>query len=277
LKRELDIIDYFKTKETFQLQWNEELACFETFPKPSTVEIGRYYESEEYISHQKEAKSLKDIAYNWVRDYMLKTKINWIEKEIKAGGRILDIGCGVGEFLKKAKQHQFKVTGVEPNTKAKEIAIENKLDVFSEVHEIGETKFNLISLWHVLEHLHDPNEFLGQLKKHLESDGKIFIAVPNFRSYDARYYKEFWAAYDVPRHLYHFSKESIKTLAEQNGYKIKRSYPLKFDSYYVSLLSEKYKTGNKTINWIWRGFLSNKKAKKTGEWSSLVYVLEMNK
>jgi 2-polyprenyl-3-methyl-5-hydroxy-6-metoxy-1,4-benzoquinol methylase len=130
----------------------------------------------------------------------------------------------------------------------------------------------LISLWHVLEHLHDPNEFLGQLKKHLESDGKIFIAVPNFRSYYARYYKEFWAAYDVPRHLYHFQQKDISKLFIRKGFKLEKVIPMRFDSYYVSMLSEKYKKRFSLFGFV-IGFISNLKSKKHG-YSSQVYVFE---
>ena len=273
-KDSFSVKDHFKTQEVFQLKWNEKWNCYETFPKPDLKEVGKYYESENYISHQKKSKSLKNRVYNWVRNYMLKTKIDWIKTEVNSGKKLLDVGCGVGAFVEKANEKGFDAVGIEPNEKARNLAKENHLEVYSKLDELKEKKFDVITLWHVLEHLHQPSKFLKEVNNSLTENGKLFIAVPNFKSYDAKHYKEFWAAFDVPRHLYHFSKESISILADQNHFEVIKTYPLKFDSYYVSMLSEKYKTGSSGLKWIWQGLISNYKAKKNGEWSSLVFVLQ---
>lgn len=273
----IKLIDHFKSKEEFKLVWNNEFAWYETNPKPEITQISDYYDSNNYISHQKRNHTLKGKVYAVIRDYMLNNKLNWIKKEIGNRGDILDIGCGVGEFLKKAKKNQFEVSGIETNKKARKIALEEDIPVFKKIEEIGERKFDLISLWHVLEHLNDPDKVLQQIKEHLKPNGRVFIAVPNFKSYDAEYYKEYWAAYDVPRHLYHFSRKSIALLAERNGFEVKRTYPLKFDSYYVAMLSEEYKKEKSIINWLLQGWKSNNEARRTGEWSSITYVLKASR
>ncbi len=272
----LSVKDYFKSGEEFSLIWNEKWNCFETHPKPSESEIGKYYESENYISHQKKPSSLKDIVYNLVRNYMLKKKMGWL-KNVSKGNKLLDVGCGIGEFIKIASKFNFEVTGIEPNAKARKFANKNKLEVVESLSSLKNKKFDIVTLWHVLEHLHHPDAFLHEIKNFLNEEGMVCIAVPNFNSYDAKYYKNYWAAYDVPRHLFHFSKASIHKLAEENNFKIIKTYPLKFDSYYVAMLSEKYKSKKLNLNWLWQGFISNKKAKRNGEWSSLVFMLQMKK
>ena len=274
-KDSLSLKDYFKTQKAFQLKWKESWQCYETFPKPDVKEISKYYDSKNYISHQKEAKIFKDKVYNWVRNHMLNTKTKWIKNEVGTSVNLLDFGCGVGEFVKRANQKGLIAEGIEPNYEARQIGIQNKQNIFADLSDINNKRFDVVTLWHVLEHLHEPDLFLKEIRNYLNKKGKLIIAVPNFESQDAKYYNQYWAAYDVPRHLYHFSKKSISILAEQNGFKINKTYPLKFDSYYVSMLSEKYKTGKIGFQWIWNGFLSNCKARKNKEWSSLVFVLDL--
>lgn len=268
--------DHFKTNEQFQLKWYSPLACFITSPMPNPAEIHAYYESENYSSHKQASTSVKDVVYNLVRNYMLTRKIQWIKNETHARASVLDIGCGVGEFVKKANASGFQCSGVEPNSKARNIALQKNIQVVESLKEVSTSKFDVITLWHVLEHLHNPLDFLKDLQRHLNSQAKVFLALPNYNSFDAEYYKEFWAAYDVPRHLYHFSRASVEKLAFQTNFSIVSTYPLPFDSYYVSMLSEKYKTGKIRWKWLWNGYKSNQVAKRNGEWSSLVYVLQSN-
>lgn len=273
-KDSLFVEDHFKSKEKFELQWNDKWKWFSTIPVPSELEIQKYYQSSAYISHQKNTKTLKDIIYNRVRNYMFSIKLIWIKKELNDDKNLLDIGSGVGAFLSYARKKGFNVKGIEPNQKARQIALDSNLSVYESLENLLDECFDVITLWHVLEHVHQPDKFLKQIVDKLNKKGVLFIAVPNFKSYDAKYYKEYWAAFDVPRHLYHFSKESIQLLARHHGLTVTKTYPLKFDSYYVSMLSEKYKKGKNSFDWIYRGWKSNQEAKKNGEWSSLVYVLK---
>ena len=202
---------------------------------------------------------------------------------------ILDIGCGTGSFLVECKKRGWNINGIEPNDKAIELALSklnlknNKFEeriIFSDIQDLiqKEVRYDVITMWHVLEHVPNLEEYIGKLRTLLKKDGIIIIAVPNFKSFDAEYYREFWAAYDVPRHLWHFSKKSIQILFERSGMKVIETLPMKFDSYYVSLLSQKYKTGKSNMmKAFYIGFLSNIKARRSKESSSLVYLIKRTK
>jgi 2-polyprenyl-3-methyl-5-hydroxy-6-metoxy-1,4-benzoquinol methylase len=246
--------------------------------QPQPKDITPYYESEAYISHTDSSKSIMDKLYQFVKTISLKKKVSLINKLTNRPGSLLDVGAGTGDFLKSAEQKKWRVEGVEPNPKARKLASLKKLKLCSDIEECTDQKFDVISLWHVLEHLPNTQDYLAKLKTLLKNNGHLIIAVPNYKSFDATYYKEYWAAFDVPRHLYHFSQYSIKKLAEENKLEFVKVLPMKFDAYYVSLLSEKYK-GNKT-NWfkaLYSGLRSNLKAKSSGEYSSLIYVLKNTK
>jgi SAM-dependent methyltransferase len=193
----------------------------------------------------------------------------------------LDIGCGTGEFLSRSKQHGFKAEGIEPSDSAKQQAIENfSLSVNGEEHlkTLKSKSYDFITLWHVLEHVYHLNDRMAELKRLIKDEGHIIIAVPNLKSFDALKYEEHWAAYDVPRHLYHFSEQDIKTLATKHGLTVSQTLPMKFDSYYVSLLSEKYKNGNqKLIAAFFAGLKSNTAAQSKGGFSSQIYVIKTAK
>lgn len=243
-----------------------------THPKPAAKELDAYYASPNYISHTDSKKTQLDKIYQWVKKYMLHRKLGWIEKKFPDRGRILDIGAGTGDFLLEAKKKGWKVSGVEPNEQAGNIALEKGIKLATTSGKFSSNKFDVITLWHVLEHVYDLRAQIIELEHLLKKGGLLIIAVPNYKSYDAQHYKEFWAAYDVPRHLYHFSQNSFKPLFEGTGFKQTDSRPLIFDAYYVSLLSEKYKTGNPNyLKAIYTGFLSNLKARSTSEYSSIAY------
>ena len=188
---------------------------------------------------------------------------------------LFDVGAGTGEFLFYVKNRGWTTYGVEPNAKANQLAKEKGLELKLNIDEYQNTQFGVITLWHVLEHLPDLKKNIKQLSKMLEDNGTLCIAVPNFKSFDAKYYQKFWAAYDVPRHLWHFSKSSIQNLFGRHGLELVCVKPMWFDSFYVSLLSEEYKTGKK--NWIKAfliGFISNAKGIFTKEFSSHIYILK---
>jgi 2-polyprenyl-3-methyl-5-hydroxy-6-metoxy-1,4-benzoquinol methylase len=207
---------------------------------------------------------------------MLQKKVRLINSLIKNSAKnLLDIGAGTGDFLIEAKKKNWNVEGIEPNSKAQNLAQTKGLKLHKEVEELSGKKFSVISMWHVLEHVPNLEEQIKTLHTILEEDGFVIIAVPNFKSYDAIYYKEHWAAYDVPRHLWHFSQTGIERLFLAHKFKLIDTLPLPFDAYYVSLLSEKYKNGKSNLFKAFQvGLKSNTKAKTTSEYSSLIYVFK---
>lgn len=256
-------------------------ACTARFTQaiPQKNEIDKYYKSENYISHSDTKKGFVNNLYHYVRKRTLTSKRKLIEGYTTiSSGNILDIGAGTGAFLNAMDSSGWKVTGLEPD----ETARENARALYGLALQQTEALFNLpsqsfdaITMWHVLEHVHDLHEYMAQLKKLLKSNGCLFIAVPNYTSYDAQMYKQFWAAYDVPRHLYHFSPTAITQLVLKHGLQLKEIKPMWYDSFYVSMLSEKYKTGkNNYLSAVWNGWVSNWKALFDNErCSSLIYII----
>ena len=272
--------DFFLSGESFNI-----VSCLScrfklTNPIPKTDLLSNYYESDEYISHSHSKTGLQNRIYHLVRKYAIQSKIRMI-KRYKSNGVLLDIGCGTGEFLKEIRKSAFSTMGIEPNLKARTVAEElNKLTVFDKIEKLPEgTKFDVITLWHVLEHINDLNIILYQIKNLLNRDGLLIIAVPNSGSFDAKYYKEFWAAYDLPRHLYHFDKNSMELLVRKLDFEIAKVKPMIFDAFYVSLLSEKYKTGKSNyFKAFFIGLLSNFRAMLDRDnYSSLIFILKTKK
>ncbi|WP_026950845.1 methyltransferase domain-containing protein [Algoriphagus mannitolivorans] len=273
-----ELIDHAVTKESFVICKCTQCQLLFTNPRPEETEIARYYEFPEYFSHNDQSSSLTQFIYNLARKQNIKKKINLIES-YKNSGRWLDYGCGTGELLSAAKNRSWKVTGIEPNEKARGLAnakLENK--VFQSIEEIRETKkFDVITLFHVIEHIHSLRKTIKSLLKHLKPDGYIIIAVPNPESWDALKYGPFWAGWDVPRHLYHFNKTCIKGLEELFTMKLIDEKPMKMDSFYVSLLSEGYQNQKSLGNFL-KGFTSgmrsNIEAKKTNNYSSNIFIFQ---
>lgn len=256
------------------------LACGFKFtnPRPPDSEIGRYYKSENYISHTNTSKGIISKLYHIVRNYTLKKKINLVSKHVSRG-TIIDYGSGTGMFLNVCKNAGWKVYGMEPDEDARKISSQISVSSFPDKSSLkealGSGKANAITLWHVLEHVNDLQESLSFFHENLHKDGVLIIAVPNYLSFDAVHYKEYWAAYDVPRHLYHFDIKTIDLLLSSAGFKLIETQPMKFDSFYVSMLSEKYKTGS--INYLKAfitGLKSNLKANTNKDYSSVIYVFK---
>ncbi|WP_394801756.1 MULTISPECIES: class I SAM-dependent methyltransferase [Tenacibaculum] len=265
--------DYSVSKEVFELEKNEEFDMLVTIPVPKN--LSSYYESENYISHTDGKKGVFEKVYQLVKNYTLKRKLKLINSFNSEEKTILDIGAGTGDFLATCKNDNWQVLGIEPNKKAREIAASKNITLQENISIVENKKFDVITLWHVLEHVENLEEYIQQLKALLKENGTLIIAVPNYKSYDANHYKKYWAAFDVPRHLWHFSQTSISKLFSKENITIVKTLPMKFDSYYVSLLSERYKNGKMNpFKAFWIGFTSNRKAKKTNEYSSLIYVLK---
>jgi 2-polyprenyl-3-methyl-5-hydroxy-6-metoxy-1,4-benzoquinol methylase len=246
---------------------------------PSETSIGAYYKSEDYISHTDSSKGLINRMYRFVRNFSLNQKKKLVEKETGLkSGNLLDVGSGTGHFASAMQKADWQVTGLEPDEGARAIASnEHSIELLPsvELFNLSENSFDAITLWHVLEHVHDVKKYTQAFKKLLADNGKLFIAVPNYTSYDAEKYKEYWAAYDVPRHLYHFTPQTMQWLMKECGLKIAAVKPMWFDSFYVSLLSSKYKNGNtKWVGAFWTGLISNFKAMSDAKkCSSVIYII----
>ena len=274
-KHFLTLKDYSVSKETFDLYYDETLDMLITHPQPSLESLGKYYESEDYISHTDSKRSLFEKLYHFIKTIALKDKLNLINSLQPHKGQILDIGAGTGDFLSVAKNSGWKTVGVEPSDKAKAIAKSKGVSFVSVTSELANHSFDVISMWHVLEHVPDLDKQIKELKRLLKPTGTLIIAVPNFKSFDAKYYGKFWAAFDVPIHFWHFSKTAVKLLFEKEEIKLEKVLPMKFDSFYVSLLSEKYKSGKMNfIKAFFIGLQSNWSASQHFEYSSHIYILK---
>lgn len=273
--------DHTVSGEDFGLFYNKRFEMLVTIPQPSIDNLSSYYESEDYISHTDSSDSFLDKIYQGVKKYSINRKFRLLDKptgDISEEKVVLDVGCGTGDFLAKCKNNYWNVVGIEPNLKARHIA-ENKVgeSIYNDISELTNEKFDCITMWHVLEHVPDLLTFIPLLKKLLKPGGTLIIAVPNYKSYDAVYYKQFWAAFDVPRHLWHFSKESIGLLFSREKMIVMNTKALIFDSFYVSLLSEKYKHGTSNmIRAFFIGCFSNIKAMINGQYSSIIYMIKRN-
>jgi SAM-dependent methyltransferase len=277
----LDVKDYFLTQEPFSIQECEGCGFKFINPRPDEGEIGRYYQSEEYISHDSQSGNLISRIYKIARVFSIKRKYKIVAEHSQAG-KILDIGCGTGEFLHYCRSRGFAVEGVEPNSKASVYAQKiNGISVTSKVADLFSTNrsFSCITMWHVLEHIHRLNETLDMVKDLLHPDGLLIIAVPNSNSWDAQKFGKFWAAYDVPRHLYHFNEAIFIHLMSNHGFEIRNKIPQKLDAFYISMLSEKYRTGKiRYFKSFLLGLWSNIQALKQGRGhSSQIFVLSVKK
>lgn len=272
--------DYTVSHESFKLIKCQQCHFLITSPRPDDNVLGKYYLSEDYISHTNEAKSIIDKVYLVARNYTLAWKRKLILTYTnQVQSKLLDYGCGTGAFIQATAQDGWKAFGIEPSNEARAEAKKvTQSKVYQSLTEIDNHTFDAITLWHVLEHVSDLNNLLQKLKSILSENGTMFIAVPNHSSWDGEKYKEHWAGYDVPRHLWHFSHETMKKLVENNGLRLEEVIPMKLDSFYISLLSEKYRKGNTTITGMLKAFMnglkSNILAKRNGQYSSLIYIVK---
>lgn len=268
--------DHTVSKEEFSIVACKSCDFKFTNPRPADEDLGKYYQSEDYISHSNTKKGLISQLYHRVRSHTLQTKVQLMAQYVSRG-TVLDYGCGTGYFMEACVKAGWKSFGMEPDRGARKIAFESGLNV-SENKEVleqktSDLKFNAITLWHVLEHVTDLEETLKYFRSKLNREGVLIIAVPNHKSFDAKVYQENWAAYDVPRHLYHFEPATIEKLMLNYGFKLEAMHPMKFDSFYVSMLSEKYAKGRiRYFSAFLNGLRSNLKAKGPGEYSSVIYV-----
>lgn len=275
--------DHTVSNEYFEI-WKCNTCTFRfTQNVPGEAAIGVYYQSSDYVSHSDTQKGIINRLYHYVRNITLNTKLNLIKKVTGVKkGILLDVGAGTGAFAFKMQQAGWNVTGLEPDEIARANAFKNyklQLEESGGINSLPDNTFDAITLWHVLEHVHDLHGYLQKFFKTLKPGGRLVIAVPNHTSYDSNVYKQYWAAYDVPRHLYHFSPKSMGILLEQKGFEVESFKPMWFDSFYVSMLSEKYRYGKSNfINAVWIGLVSDIKALfNTKRCSSVIYVIKKKK
>ncbi|HKP31455.1 MAG TPA: class I SAM-dependent methyltransferase [Chitinophagaceae bacterium] len=274
--------DHFFSKENFEI-W-ECRNCTGRFTQniPASSAIGKYYNSTQYISHSDTQEGIINKLYHRVRTITLRQKQKLIEKiNLTKKGKLLEIGAGTGLFANYMQKAGWDVIALEPDEVARKKAEDLGIQVqnLSELPDLQPEFFDVITLWHVLEHVHELHNYIDQFKKILKPGGNLIIAVPNFISADAKHYGTFWAAYDVPRHLYHFNPDAMKLLMHTHGFEVIKTYPQWFDSFYVSLLSEKYKSGKASlIKGGFSGLLSNLKASgNRNKCSSLIYQIQNQK
>ncbi|MHA8074800.1 class I SAM-dependent methyltransferase [Aquirufa sp. HETE-40SA] len=270
--------DYTVSNELFHIVTCNSCQLIYTNPRPAANEAGPYYHASAYISHSDTNEGLINKLYHAVRKFTLQSKTNWIEQEKKGNKELLDIGCGNGHFLAAAKEKGWNINGVEldPETAARAAKLTGLTIAPSLKETTPEKQFQVITLWHVLEHVYELDEYFQFFKNRLAKDGKLLLALPNPASFDANYFEEHWAAYDVPRHIHHFTPATITALAAKYGFKLKTSRGLIFDSFYISLLSNEYKTGNKRLmHSFCIGLLSNLRAMMgKPNYSSNLYLFE---
>lgn len=266
--------DYTVSQESFNIVSCNTCNFKFTNPRPSDSEIGKYYKSEDYVSHSDTKKGLINRLYHMVRTRTLKQKLGLISSYVSRG-TILDYGCGTGMFLKTCADAGWKSFGFEPDSDARKLAEGKGLTVANSKETLSSNKYDIISLWHVLEHVTDLDPTLEFFSKTITDNGRLIIAVPNYTSADSKHYKEFWAGYDVPRHIYHFEINTLKKLLGNYGFSLEETKPMKFDSYYVSMLSEKYKTGSMNyFTAFLNGLKSNLAAKDSSQYSSVIYIFK---
>jgi SAM-dependent methyltransferase len=270
----LEVRDFLVSGETFRLLHDPERDMLQTFPVPDPERLSLYYESEDYISHTDSGRGLMASLYQVIKKYSINKKVKLIRKLNSGYGSVADIGAGTGAFLEAASKNGWKVSGVEPSVKARTFAKERGINLESSIDDLKGQQYDVVTLWHVLEHLPDLESTVNKISELVKPGGSLIIAVPNFRSYDAQHYKNYWAAYDVPRHLWHFSRKAIIKLF-QGKLSYVKSKPMIFDSFYVSLLSQKYKTGNSfSFKAILVGLWSNVKGWSSNEYSSHLYLFK---
>ena len=273
--------DYFLSQETYTIVSCNHCGLKFINPRPDADEIANYYSSPDYISHGAGKKNTLNFVYRLVRNFTIGNKYRLVKK-YTTGKTLLDIGCGTGEFIHHCRQKGYEVKGIEPSEKPAIFArTVHHLEVRDEFYldELSTPGFDVITMWHVLEHLHSLTGRMKKISEILKPSGTVIIAIPNCESWDADHYREFWAAYDLPRHLYHFSQSTMNRLTKNHGFKIDKIIPMKLDAFYICLLSEKYSRGKQNyFSAIINGIRSNNFARKNNKnYSSLIFILSKEK
>ena len=280
IQQKFVVKDYTVSGESFTILQCRKCQGAFTQDVPSQEEIGAYYASENYISHSDTQEGFINRAYHFVRSRTLTQKRQMLQALTKKDkGSIADIGCGTGAFLHTMQHAGWQITGFEPDETARQNAerLHNIKPLPSpELYNQEAGSYDAVTMWHVLEHVHDLHGYIEQVKKILKQDGRFLVAVPNYTSADAAQYQQYWAAYDVPRHLYHFSPASMELLMKQHGLQVIATKPMWFDSFYVSMLSEQYRNAKGNfVGAFLNGLVSNVKTVFDNKrCSSVIYVIK---
>lgn len=273
-----EIRDYSVSGEVFSVWECSDCRLRFTQDVPDANDIVPYYRSEAYISHTDTSAGFINRLYHRVRRITLRQKRRLIQRQTgRRTGRLLDIGAGTGAFAHEMQQAGWAVTGLEPHEGARTLALKNyslHLRPSMEIYQLPPAGFDAITLWHVLEHVHDLQGYVERFARLLAPGGKLFLALPNYLSYDAEKYGSAWAAYDVPRHLYHFSPLSVEKLLGTHGLRVEGSRAMWFDPFYISMLSENYKHGRAGhISAFFSGLRSDiSAAASVKKASSIIYI-----
>lgn len=266
------IKDFLVSNETFTLRFDSSINALQTTPELSPESLHKYYPDETYLSHVDKATGLKDSVYMWVKKLNIQTKLKWISKA-KTRGKLLDFGAGNGAFVQAAAAKGWKTVAFDFSETAKKILSKKGISQITETHL--NDKYDAITLWHVFEHLPNPEQHLNRFYEALSPGGILVLALPNYCAWDAKHYGAFWAAYDVPRHLWHYNKTAVFGLAKKAGFNVLKTYNMFWDAFYIALLSEQYK--NTTCPWFFaffKGLYSNLKGWSTYNTSSLTFILQ---
>ncbi len=270
----LKLKDYFLTEEEFEIKKDPSTHILKTFPQPENLD--RYYQSENYLSHSSSKKTFFEKCYNTAKKRNLSSKLAVFNKYVKTG-KVLDIGAGIGDLVKTLSDHGYNTTGVEPSLLARKIALKKRIELLPNTLQLHSHSFEAISMYHVLEHVPDLEIQKKEIVRLLEENGKLILALPNYNSLDAKWFQNYWAGYDVPRHLFHFNRKAVSNFFEKE-FELIATHPLWFDSLYVSILSARYKKWPVPfVSGVIVGMCSNISAIFTKEYSSITYVLKKRK
>lgn len=246
--------DYLVSGQLFSMCRCPHCGLVITNPRPDADELSSFYQSNDYLSHATKASTCTELIYMAVKHLMLSRKVRFLKQWVQRGDRMLDIGTGTGDFPQRMKRAGLQALAIEPEEKAAEVARKKGVEVYADLQAMGPENmksFAMITMWHVLEHMPDPNKHLNKIRGLLLEDGLLVVAVPMINSYDASFYRQYWAAYDLPRHLLHFSSETLVKLVENHGFKLIKKRSLPFDAFYISLLSETHmKVLPKPVAWL---------------------------
>lgn len=272
----LTCTDYLVSKQEFAIQQCEHCSFRFTNPRPEASTLEAYYQSSKYVSHNDKSEGVINALYRYVRSHTLQQKLRLLNSLHPNKGSLLDVGCGTGLFLDTCKKGGWTIKGIEPDINARSLAesrINNSID--PTLDSVVDRQFDVITMWHVLEHVPNLSNTMGKLYDRLKPSGTLLLALPNSNSLDAKHYGRYWAAYDLPRHLSHFTPTTVKELVNRNGFNCMGERPMLFDSFYIAMLSTQHRDGK--TNWaesLYQGFRSNIAAYKSGNYSSLIYLLK---
>lgn len=274
----MDCTDCYASGEVFAVYECKDCGFRFTQNTPTGEEMELYYGGSSYISHSDTRKGIVNRLYHCVRRYMLGRKARLVRRALhRKTGRLLDIGTGTGYFIHAMYEKGWDVEAVEKNKQARRFAWEHfglEVEPENRLRSFAPGSFDVITLWHSMEHIESLNKLWETLHRLLSDDGVLIVAVPNSNSYDAVRYGPYWAAYDVPRHLWHFTPATMQQFGLKHRFILEQHYPMPFDAFYIAIISERYLGGRL---YFFRGLYEGLRAwvntlAKKGKSSSVIYI-----